>query len=211
MTTWAQVFSSLETFIRDYGAGAVFLLLTGESLGLPLPGESLLISAAVLAGRGSISFSTLVFSAWAGAATGNVIGYLLGRHLGRSLLLRYGHNIGITAERLLRVENAFARYGAVTVVVARFFIVLRQLNGIVAGTLEMDWRRFLVFNALGSAIWVLAWTLFSFYVGLHTADIFSLLHKLGLLNIVVAVIASTVIVGCAYKIWIWATEQKRTG
>jgi hypothetical protein len=69
MTEWGQVFAGLETWIRDYGASAIFLLLAGESLGLPLPGESLLITAAILAGRGNISFTALFFSAWAGAVT----------------------------------------------------------------------------------------------------------------------------------------------
>ncbi len=208
MAFWAQAFSILEIFVRDYGAGALFVLLIGESLGLPLPGESLLISAAVLAGRGDISFGTLVFSAWAGTVTGSVLGYLLGRNLGRALLLRYGRKIGITAERLLRVENAFARYGAMTVIFARFFIVLRQLNGIVAGTLKMDWPRFLLFNAFGAALWILAWTLFSFYVGLHTPDIASFLHKLGVINLIVAVVAAIVIAVCAFKILIWVKGRE---
>jgi len=195
-----QVFSSLEAFVRDYGAGAIFLLLAGESLGLPLPGESVLISAAVLSGRGNISFITLVFSAWAGAVLGNAIGYLVGRTVGHPLLLRYGRKIGITTERLNKVEAAFARYGGATVMFGRFFVVLRQLTGIVAGMLEMHWGWFLVFNMLGGAFWVLAWTLFGFYVGLHTADIGLVLHKLGLLNIIVATIAVITVVVCVYKI-----------
>jgi membrane protein DedA with SNARE-associated domain len=199
MTEGSQVFSGLETWIHDYGAGAVFLLLTCESLGLPLPGESLLITTAILAGRGSISFMSLYFSALVGAVTGNFIGYVVGRKLGYSLLLRYGGKIGLTAERMQKVEKAFAQYGAVTIVFARFFIVLRQLNGVVAGTLAMDWRQFLLLNLLGSALWVLVWTVFGFYVGVHGADIAVFLHKLGILEVAVAVAVAIGIAIWAYK------------
>ena len=199
MTDWSQVFAGLETWIRDYGAGAIFLLLTCESLGLPLPGESLLITAAILAGRGSISFTAMFFSAWTGAVTGNFIGYLFGIKLGHTLLLRYGRKIGLTVERLRQVEATFAQYGAVTVVFARFFIVLRQLNGVVAGMLEMDWRQFLLFNALGGALWVLAWSVFGFYVGVHGADIAVLLHKLGILDVAVVTVVVIAIAIWTYK------------
>lgn len=194
------MFSGLEAFIRDYSADAIFLLLAGESLGLPLPGETVLISAAVLSGRGNISFNTLLFAASAGAVSGNAIGYLLGRTLGRSLLLRYGRKIGVTAERLNKVEAVFARYGGATVMFGRFFVVLRQLTGIIAGMLEMNWRWFLVFNVFGSTLWVFAWVLFGFYIGLHSAEIDLGLHKLGLFNVIVATTAVVTIVVCVYKI-----------
>ena len=66
---------------------------------------------------------------------------------------------------------------------ARFFNVLRQLNGVVAGTVEMDWWRFLVFNALGSALWVLVWTLVGYYLGIHGSHIAVLIRKLGFLGL----------------------------
>jgi membrane protein DedA with SNARE-associated domain len=177
-----HLFAMLEHWIHEYGAGAVFLILTLESFGAPLPGESLLIVAAVLAGRGDISFLSLLISAWAGAVIGDNIGYVIGRKLGHGLISRFGGKIGLTPERLGKVEAVFARYGPATVCFARFFNVLRQLNGIVAGTLEMDWRQFLAFNALGGAIWVLVWTMAGRYLGSHGADIAALARKLGILG-----------------------------
>jgi membrane protein DedA with SNARE-associated domain len=167
----------------------------------------LLIIAAILAGRGSISFTALFLSAWAGAVTGNFIGYLFGRKLGRTILLRYGGKIGLTAERLRKVEKTFAQYGAVTIVFARFFIVLRQLNGVVAGMLAMDWRPFLLFNAVGGALWVLAWTVLGFYVGVHGADIAAFLHKLGVLDVAVAVVVVIAIAIWTYKRRIWGNRN----
>jgi membrane protein DedA with SNARE-associated domain len=114
MTEFGHVLRGLEPWLHHYGVVAVFFILTFESLGLPLPGESLLIVAAILAGRGDISFSGLFFAAWAGAVIGDNIGYVIGRMLGRNLLRRYGRKIGLTAERLNKVEVAFAYYGPLT-------------------------------------------------------------------------------------------------
>jgi membrane protein DedA with SNARE-associated domain len=180
---------ALEPWIHHYGVAAVGAILILESLGLPLPGESLLVIAAILAGRGDLSFPGLLISAWAGSVIGDNIGYLIGRMLGHRLVYRYGAKIGLTAERLRRVEGVFARYGPVTVAFARFFNVLRQLNGVVAGTVHMEWRRFIAFNALGGALWVLAWTMGGFYLSRHGARIDEALHKLGFLGAAFAAVA----------------------
>ena len=121
-----------------------------------MPGESLLIGAAILAGRGTVSLSALLVSAWAGAVIGDNIGYLIGRNFGHTLIVRFGKKVGLTSARLDKVAAIFAKYGPATVAFARFFNVLRQLNGIFAGTLEMSWWRFLAFNAFGGALWVRA-------------------------------------------------------
>ena len=135
-----QIINNLEPLIREYGVVAVTIVLTFDSFGVPLPGKSLLIVASVLAGRGDISFSSLLFFAWVVAVVGDNIGYVIGRILGRTVVLRNGEKIGLNAERLRKIEEVFARYGPVTVAFARFVNILRQLNGVVAGTLNMDWR-----------------------------------------------------------------------
>src|SRR5580704_14615979 len=173
-----HLLGNLEPLVHAYGAAAVMVILTFESLGAPLPGESLLIFASVLAGRGELSLLPLMLGAWAGAVLGDNIGYLIGRRLGRTIVLRYGSKIGINADRLNRVEAFFRRYGPATVAFARFVNVLRQLNGVVAGMLKMEWKRFLVFNALGGALWVSAWTLTGFYLGEHGSDIKAVAHDL---------------------------------
>ncbi len=174
-----QVIHNLEPLIRDYGVVAVTVVLTFESFGVPLPGESLLIVASVLAGRGVLSFPSLLFFAWVGAVVGDNIGYLIGRLLGRAVVLRHGKKIGLHAERLRKIEDVFARYGPATVAFARFINILRQLNGVVAGTLNMDWRWFLVANAAGGALWVLAWGFAGFYLGEHLSDIIAFARNLG--------------------------------
>ena len=103
---------------------------------------------------------------------------------------RYGRKVGIKPESLQKVEAVFARYGAVAVGVARFVNILRQLNGVVAGALEMHWLKFLFFNALGGAVWVAAWTTAGFYLGKNDTKIEGLVQKLGLYGLVIAALAA---------------------
>src|SRR5262249_40110850 len=91
------------------------------------------------------------------------IGYLIGKTICRATITRYGGKIGLTNARISAVEETFSRYGSATVLFARFFPVLRQLNGIVAGALGMRWWRFLLFNAIGAALWVGAWVFIAVY------------------------------------------------
>jgi membrane protein DedA with SNARE-associated domain len=151
-----HLIGTLEPYIREYGAPAIFVILFLESLGAPLPGESALIFAGVLASRGELPLLIVLINAWAAAVLGDNVGYVIGRTFGRSAILKHGSRVGLTPERFNRVETVFARYGSATVAAARFVNVLRQLNGIAAGTIGMDWRRFLLFNALGGALWVAA-------------------------------------------------------
>ena len=190
MTAIEHAFGSLTPLLHEYGAPAVMIILMFESIGLPLPGESLLILASILAGRGEISFPSLLISAWAGAVLGDNIGYVIGRALGRTVVLRFGARIGLNADRLHKVEQIFARYGAITVGFARFVNILRQLNGVVAGTLQMDWRRFLFFNALGGALWVLLWSLAGFYLAEHAGVIARLANGAEIIAVILAVVAA---------------------
>jgi membrane protein DedA with SNARE-associated domain len=184
-----QLVGSLEHFIRAYGVAAVMAIVALEALGAPLPGETLLIFAAVLAGRGDMSLPALLISAWVGSVLGDNVGYWIGRKLGRAAVARYGARIGLTAARFGAVEAMFARYGAATVVFARFVDVLRQLNGVVAGTLGMAWRRFFLFNALGAALWVGLWVLGAFYLGEHMSTIMLLARRGGVVVGVMAAVA----------------------
>lgn len=185
----AQLLGHMEPFVRDYGALAVTIILLFESMGAPLPGESLLIFASALAERGDLSFPSVLLAAWIGGVLGDNIGYLVGRSIGRTILLRYGQKIGLNDERLRKIEAVFARYGPLTVGFARFFSVLRQLNGVVAGTLKMDWWKFLFFNAAGCALWVLTWGLAGYFLGEHVSNITALAHNLGIAGAILTAVA----------------------
>jgi membrane protein DedA with SNARE-associated domain len=160
-----HLFGELEAFVHAYGAVAVTIVLFLESLGLPLPGESLLVFSGIEASRGVLSPTALAVAAWAGSVLGDNTGYLVGRLVGRRLILRHGARIGLTEARYARVEAVMDRYGPIAVTFARFVNVLRQLNGLVAGTAGMHWARFFACNALGAALWVAVWALGAYFFG----------------------------------------------
>jgi membrane protein DedA with SNARE-associated domain len=183
-----QLIAGLENFVRHYGAFAVMLILAIEAIGAPVPGETLLIFASVLAGRGEMSLPALLVFAWIGSVIGDNLGFLIGRKLGRKTVLRYGAKVGLTNERFSKIENNYVRYGSATVSFARFFSILRQLNGIVAGILGMSWLRFVLFDAIGAALWVTVWVFLPAYFSEHLAFIVTLAHhKIVVMSFLIAV------------------------
>ena len=172
----AQLVAGLESFVRHYGAFAVMPILAIEAVGAPVPGESLLIFASVLVGRGEMSLPALLLFAWVGSVLGDNLGYLVGRKLGRGAIVRYGTKFGLTDERFNGIERVYVRYGSATVLFARFFSILRQLNGIVAGTLGMSWWRFVLLDAAGAALWVTVWVFAPAYFSEHLTFIIGLAH-----------------------------------
>jgi membrane protein DedA with SNARE-associated domain len=186
-----ETLALVAPYLDRYGYAAVAGALLLESFGLPLPGEAMLIAGAALAADGELRLAPLLLCAWLAAVVGDNIGFAIGRFGGRRLVLRYGAGIGITESRLARVEGFFHRYGGQVVLLARFFALVRQLNGIVAGTAGMGWWRFLAFNAAGAALWVSAWGFGVYYFGQSLAHVVARLHGLGY---VIGVIALSAIV-----------------
>jgi len=158
-------FHEIHGYVADYGYAAIVIGLVVEHLGLPVPGETLLVTGAVLASRGTLDIWLLLPLAWFAAVIGNTIGYLIGRTGGHHLLVRHGDHFGITQERLTKVEGFVQRYGAIVLIFARFIVVARQLSGIVAGSLNMNWFRFTLYNVIGAALWVGFWGLSAYWLG----------------------------------------------
>ena len=143
-----------------------------EDFGVPVPGETILIAAAVYAGAGRLNVIMVGVIGFAAAVTGDNIGFAIGHYGGRALVLRWGRHVRLTEERLEQAEAFFNRHGAWIITLARFIEGLRQANGIVAGTTGMRWRRFLVFNALGAALWVGTWVSLGYLAGSHIDAIY---------------------------------------
>ncbi len=161
----------MHPYLDRYGYAAVFVTVFLEGFGIPAPGQTAIMAAGLLASRGQMDIGLVVLVAWSAAVLGDNIGFALGHYGGRRLVLRLGTRIGMQQAHLERVEGLFRRYGGIVVVLARFFDVLRQLNGVVAGTLGMHWWRFLIYNALGGALWVGAWGLGMYLAGAHMAQL----------------------------------------
>ena len=174
-----------EALIAEYGIVALFFSVTLESLGAPLPGESAVMASAAAAARGVLDIRAVVAVAFVGAVLGDNIGYLIGRRYGRGVLTRYGSRVGITDANLDRAEAVARRRGPVMVVFARFFVLLRQLNGIVAGSTGMSWPTFLAANAVGALLWVGVWSLLAYRFGHAVSLIPDMVHHLGLVAAVV--------------------------
>jgi len=160
----------IEALISQYGIAALFASVMFEALGAPLPGESAVILASTAAAEGKLDIRAVAAAAFLAAVAGDNIGYLLGRRLGRPVITRYGARFGLTEAAFDKVEAVARRRGPFMVVIARFVVVLRQLNGIVAGTTGMPWPVFLVANAIGAALWVGVWTTLAYKFG-HSTDI----------------------------------------
>lgn len=165
------VFRHLEGPLHDYGYLAVAGFLFFEDFGVPLPGETMLIAAALYAGTGHLDVWLVGLIGFAAAVLGDNVGYAIGRFGGRRLVERFGKYVFLTPKRLDHAEHFFNDHGGKIVVVARFIEGLRQLNGIIAGTIEMHWAKFVACNALGAALWVSVWTSLGYLAGDHVETI----------------------------------------
>lgn len=147
----------IEPYLAAYGSVALFIIVYLEAFGAPMPGESALIASSLLALHGTLDITTVLIAVFAGAVLGDCTGYAIGHFGGRKLLVRFGHLIKLTPERLESFEALFEKRGIYIVATARFVVILRQLNGIIAGSMKMPWLRFLAANIVGAAGWTLAW------------------------------------------------------
>ena len=143
----------MTEYLSQYGVVLLFVVVLFESTGLPLPGESLVVASGMLAGEGSFSLIAVLVAAWGGSIVGDNIGYFVGRRYGRKIVVRWGSKFGLGEERFRMVEERFQHYGIAVVLIARFVIILRQLNGFVAGTMKMNWPVFLLYNSISAALW----------------------------------------------------------
>ncbi|MGB3681483.1 MAG: bifunctional DedA family/phosphatase PAP2 family protein [Rubrobacteraceae bacterium] len=153
------------SLLAQYGYLIVFFGVMAESAGAPLPGETILIAAGVLAQRSGLDLGDAILFGILGAVIGDQIGYWAGRKGGRPFVLRWGRYVLITPERLRGAENFFARHGGKAVFMARFVAGLRVFGALVAGISHMRWRTFLLYNALGGAIWATAAVLVGYLLG----------------------------------------------
>ncbi|MBO0905331.1 DedA family protein [Jiella sonneratiae] len=155
----------MTEYLAQYGCGLLFLVVLLESTGMPLPGESLVVAGGLLAGEGTLNIFLVLGAAFGGSIAGDNIGYFVGRRYGRAIVVRWGERFGLGEKRFKMVEERFEDYGFVVVLVARFIIILRQLNGFVAGTMKMNWPVFFLYNSISAALWSLGYGGFAYLFG----------------------------------------------
>ncbi|MEE1788720.1 DedA family protein [Streptomyces sp. SP17BM10] len=191
--------AGLAPLLDHYGYLAVALLVLLDNCGIPVPGQTILVLACVYAGSGHLDFAAVLVIAFVAATLGNSLGYLIGSTGGRAFVHRWGRYVLLTPARMERADDFFARYGGTVVVVARFIDGLRQTNGIIAGTTEMPWRRFAVFNVIGAALWTAVWGTFGYLAGANIGEVYrtavryQLWFAIGLGVVVAALLARQVV------------------
>jgi membrane protein DedA with SNARE-associated domain len=152
--------------IHEYGLIAVAVIVGLECLGLPLPGETALLAAAIYAGtKHDLNINAVILTAAGAAIVGRMIGYVIGHEFGYWLLLRYGSYVGLTAGRIKLGQYLFLRYGGKIIFVAQFVPVLRTLAGPFAGANLMPWRNFMFANAVSSGVWAASYGYAAYWAG----------------------------------------------
>jgi membrane protein DedA with SNARE-associated domain len=151
-----QTINCIFSLIGHYGYLIVFLGVMLESTGIPLPGETILLAAGLLAHQGSLELGEAIGFGISGTIVGNQIGYWVGRQGGRPFVLHWGRYVGITLKRLARVEGFFARHGGKAVFLARFVPGLRAFTALAAGISYMHWRVFFFYNIFVGVVWATA-------------------------------------------------------
>jgi len=147
------VHGSIIRLVESYGYAVVFLFVAIESLGIPLPGETVLVTAGALAALGHLSIWWVIATAAVGGIVGDAAGYWIGRLGGLALLKRYGSVIGFDDKKLARVHTFFEKHGPKTVFLGRFIALLRTWAALLAGTAEMRYGVFTFYNVLGGITW----------------------------------------------------------
>jgi membrane-associated protein len=159
--------TDVETLVRLGGLTAMTFIVfaeTGLLVGFFLPGDSLLVTAGVFSGTGQLDIVHLNAVLIVAAIAGDTVGYWFGRKTGPALFRR-PKSLLFNPEHLRRAHDFYEKHGGKTIVLARFMPIIRTFAPIVAGMGQMAYRRFLLFNVFGGALWVLSMTLIGYFLG----------------------------------------------
>ncbi len=181
-----SILHGVAPILDRWGYLALAVVIGVESFGVPAPGQTIMVAAAIYSSWGRLDIWAVAAICFVAAVLGDNVGYWIGVRGGRKAVHRFGKYIFITPERLERAERFFARRGNRIVVVARFIDGLRQLNGVIAGITAMPWKTFLLYNAIGAALWVGWWTTVAYLLGPRLGDLLERAH--GYMWIVIPVV-----------------------
>jgi len=187
---------TVVSWLADYGAPLLFVLLAVGVVGLPVPDETLLVVAGVLIGQGRLHAVATTAAAVGGAMAGITASFALGRFAGLPLILRYGSWLHVDAAVLTRVEHWFERAGKWLLVVGYFIPGVRHFTAVVAGASKLPVGTFMAFAYAGAAIWVSCFLTIGYVVGDRWREVAAKLqHHLLIASLVVAALAG------AYTLW----------
>jgi len=191
----------IADLIATHGYWIISAAVALESMGIPVPGETALVTAAIYAGTTHrLNVALVIAAAAVGAVVGDNFGFLIGRRFGFQLLVRYGHHAGIDPRRIKLGQFLFARHGGIVVFFGRFIALLRSLAALLAGINCMDWWRFLLFNASGGIVWATVYGLAAYVFG---EQIVRLRGPAVIISLVIASLA-------AAKLVLWVRRHEAT-
>jgi membrane protein DedA with SNARE-associated domain/membrane-associated phospholipid phosphatase len=176
----------IQRLLETYGYLAVLLLVGLESLGIPLPGETALLTAAAYAAAGHLSIAGVIGAAAIGAVLGDAGAYWIGRSGGLVLVRRYGRLFRVDEAKLERAQQFFRRHGGKTVFFGRFVSLLRMLAALLAGVTRMPYGRFSLYNVTGGICWALLFGSLGYAFGRHLPQLEHAIGQAGALVVLLA-------------------------
>jgi len=181
------IFQILSDFFARYGYWVVFFGVMLENVGLPIPGETVLLFAGFLAFQGKMRILPAIFTAICGATVGAALGYALGQYAGAWIVNRILRRFASVKKRYDDAQKVFLKHGHWAVFAARFIAGLRVFAGVLAGTMRMPFGLFLAFSFAGAVCWALAIGFVGFLFGSSWEAMVSFVGRLN--EIVLALIA----------------------
>jgi membrane protein DedA with SNARE-associated domain len=190
--------------IQYFGYGGIVFLMAVESSFLPLPSEVIIPPAALLALKGEMNIFLIIIAGTVGSVIGAIVNYALSYYLGRAIVFgvadsKFGKLILLNSKKIEKAENFFLRYGNVSTFIGRLLPVVRHLISIPAGFSKMNFKKFVLFTALGAFIWVLALAALGYYLGKYAEVIVKFYKEISYLLIILLII---------YGMYRWLKKKK---
>jgi membrane protein DedA with SNARE-associated domain len=183
----------IEHYMLLYGYWAVFFGVMLENAGLPVPGETILLIAGYFASTGEFNIFLVMLIACTGAVIGDNIGYAIGHHFGRGVILKIGRFFFLTPKRFEHMENYFKSHGNKTILVARFITGLRVFAALLAGATKMPWRLFFIYNVAGAVLWSVVITTLGYLFGQSLPLLIKWVGRSGTIMLIAAVVIGVVV------------------
>jgi membrane protein DedA with SNARE-associated domain len=179
----------LTHLLQAYTYPVLLVLVMVESLGIPLPGEIALVTAAAYASHGHISIYIVIALAAIGAIVGGVLGYWIGIRGGLPLIAHYGGYVGVRRSHIAKAHEFFEKNGGKTILFGRFIAFLRTFAPLIAGAACMSFRKFVTYNALSSVIWAIVFGWLGYYFGHDLPLLESYISRVSLILLIALAIA----------------------
>ena len=199
---------TIAGLVASYGYTVLFIIVALESFGIPLPGETALVTAAALAAIAKLNIALVIATAAAAAIAGDNAGYWIGREGGPAFIRRYGRHVGLNDEKITRAHAFFERHGGKTVFVARFIALLRSWAAALAGASKMPYGWFSLYNALGGVVWATIFGLLGYAFGRNLP---LLQHYAAQASLAAALLVVLVVLLVFAARWFLAHREQLTG